>query len=343
MARDDIDAIVCCSCDHWHIPIAVAAARAGKDMYVEKPLGPSLAWAKTLRKELQRSRGVFQYGTQQRSGSQFRHAVELVRGGYLGEIRHVDAWCIDGTRAKDWFDPKSTVPEPVPENLSYDLWLGPAPKKPYSRYRVHREGSFHTYDYSIGFLGGWGAHPLDIAQWGLKTDNSGPVGYEGTGKLPTTKGLYSTVYDWEVRAKYASGVTLHFMSHRPAAPVVKKYRERWSDHGTTFFGEKGWISVDRRGLEASDPKLIDQRLASSDEQLLHSDGHDRNFLDCVRSRAATLTPLESAIRSDTISHLSDVAVRTRRPIRWDPVAERVIGDEEADRMLVRPMRSPYVI
>ena len=343
MARTDIDAVVCCSCDHWHVPLAIAAARSRKDMYVEKPLGPSLSWAKVLRKEVRRTARVFQYGTQQRSAGQFRHAVELVRNGYLGKIHHVDAWCIDGTRATDWFDPKSTVPEAVPENVSYDLWLGPAPWKPYNHSRVHREGSFHTYDYSIGFLGGWGAHPLDVVQWGLNADDTSPVHYEGTGKLPKTKGLFSTVYHWDVHAKYASGVTLHFMSHRPAEPVVKKYRKRWSDHGTTFFGSKGWISVDRGGLESSDPKLLEVKLEPGEEHLLRSKGHDRNFLDCVKSREATLNPLESAIRSDTISHLTDVAVRTGRAIRWDPAAERIVGDEQADRMLSRPTRGPYDI
>ena len=341
MARKDIDAIVCCSCDHWHVPLAFAAAESDKDMYVEKPLGPSLAWSKRLREVVNRRGRVFQYGTQQRSDGRFRYVAEIVRNGYLGRIKHVDAWCIDGTRAKDWFDPKSTIPEKVPENLDYDLWLGPAPRKPYNHYRVHREGSFHTYDYSIGFLGGWGAHPLDIAQWGLDADNTSPVEYRGTGKLPTTGGLYSTVFDWNIKCRYSSGVTLDFMSHRPAEPVVRKYRSRWSDHGTTFFGSEGWISVDRRGIEASDPCLLDIELKSSDDPLPKSRGHDRNFLDCIRSRAPTLNPVESAIRSDTISHLSDIAVRTGRVIRWDPEAERIIDDEAAERMLTRPMRSPY--
>ncbi len=340
MAREDIDAVVCCSCDHWHIPLAFAAARSGKDMYVEKPLGPSLEWGKALRREIVAKKRVFQYGTQQRSSGAFRYAAEIVRNGYLGEIERVDAWCVDGTRAKAWMEPNSLVEEPVPEDLDYDLWVGPAPMKPYNHYRVHREGSFHTYDYSIGFLGGWGSHPLDIVQWGLNADDTGPVECVGTGKVPSG-GLFTTVINWDAHLKYACGAKLHFMSHVPAKPVVMKYRKRWSDHGTTFFGKDGWISVDRRGLEASRPELLKIKLKSTDEHLLVSKGHDRNFLDCIRSRKPTLCPIECAVRSDTISHLSDIAVRTGRPIRWDPKAEQIVGDAAAGAMLTRPMRAPY--
>src|SRR5690606_16921856 len=277
MARDDIDAIVCCSCDHWHIPLAYHAAESRKDMYVEKPLGPSLAWAKKLREAVARNERVFQYGTQQRSGSQFRYAVELVRNGYLGEIERVDAWCIDGRRAAEWLDPRSRIPEPQPKDLEYDTWLGPAPEAPYNHYRVQREGSFHTYDYSIGFLGGWGAHPLDIAQWGLRTDDTSPIRYEGRGRVPPSGGLFTTVLAWDVRATYRSGVELHFMTDEVAQPSVKKYRKRWCDHGTTFFGSEGWISVDRHGLEASEPRLLSIELTDRDERPPRRKGHDQNL------------------------------------------------------------------
>jgi predicted dehydrogenase len=341
LGRKDLDAVVCATCDHWHVPVAVAAARAGKDMYVEKPLGPSLAWAKTLRKEVARKSCIFQYGTQQRSDERFRSTVELVRNGHLGAVSRVDAWCIDGTRAEEWFDPSSKTPEPVPRNLDYDLWLGPAPEAPYSSRRVHREGSFHTYDYSLGFIAGWGAHPLDIAQWGLGADGESPVSYEGTGRIPTTGGLFSTVYQWDVRCRYENGVELHFLSHRPAEAVVTAYRKRWSDHGTTFFGAKGWISVDRLGVEASDPGFLALRPGPRDERLPASRGHDADFIAAVKSRKQPLSPLEAAIRSDTISHLADIAIRTGRTIRWDPRTEEIVGDEAAGRLLTRPMRAPY--
>ena len=342
MERTDIDAVVICSCDHWHVPLALAAAESGKDMYVEKPLSLSLAWSFRLREAVRRNHRVFQYGTMQRSSRVFRHTCELLRNGHIGKVLKIDAWCPDGTRAHKWMKPESQVPEPLPADLAYDLWLGPAPAAPYNHWRVHREGSFHTYAYSIGFLGGWGSHPLDIAQWALDMDGSGPVSYRGQGKIPTTGGLYSTVYDWDVHCRYATGVKMHFMSHKVARPVVMKYRRRWCTHGTTFFGTEGWVSVDRAGIETSRPELKRRLLEPGEVHLKVSRNQGRDFLDCIKSRAATVNPLESAIRSDTISHLSDIAIRTGRTLEWDPVKEEIVGNPLANRLLHRPMRPPYL-
>jgi predicted dehydrogenase len=343
LARDDIDGVVICTPDHWHVPAAVYAARAGKDMYVEKPLGPCLTWAQRLRETVQRYGNVFQYGTQQRSSRAFRFTCELVRNGYIGELRRIDVWCPDVS--DDWNDFQvkrygSTEPVPPPDGLDYDLWLGPAPVAPYTVDRCRREGSFHIYDYALGFIAGWGAHPLDIAQWGMDADHSGPVYYEGRGEIPA-KGLLDTVAWWDVRCEYANGVRMHFMCHRLAKPIVMKYRERWISHGTTFFGSDGWLSVDRSGIYASDPKLLEVKLSPDEPRLYRSPSQDRNFIDCIKTRRPTANPVESAIRSDTISHLSDVAIRTGRPIRWDLEAERIIGDEQGQRMLDRPLRAPW--
>ncbi len=194
--------------------LAIAAVRAGKDVYVEKPLSPSLGWEWELRRVVAKHGAVFQYGTQQRSSAPFRRACELVRNGYIGEVQRVDVWCPD--TSADWNDFSvkrygSTAVEPVPDDLNYDLWAGPAPLRPYNEDRVRREGSFHIYDNSLGFIAGWGAHPLDIAQWGLDMDASGPVRYEGHGKLPE-KGLLSTVEEWDIRCTYPNGVTMRLMS-----------------------------------------------------------------------------------------------------------------------------------
>jgi predicted dehydrogenase len=343
LARDDIDGVVVCTPDHWHIPAAIYAAQAGKDMYVEKPLGVSLSWAWRLREAVRRYGSVFQYGTQQRSDWRFRFACELARNQYIGELQRIEVWCPDVS--DDWssFSVKrygSTEPAPVPEGFDYDLWLGPAPMTPYTVDRCRREGSFHIYDYALGFVAGWGAHPLDIAQWAMNADNSGPVYYEGRGEIPA-KGLLDTITWWDVHWEYASGVKLHFMCHRLAQPIVMKYRDRWSGHGTTFFGSKGRVSVDRGGICADDPRLLQVKLRPGDVRLYRSPGQDRNFVDCVKRRKPTVSPLESAIRSDTISHLSDIAIRAGRPIRWDPHKEEIIGDEQAGRVLSRPSRAPW--
>jgi predicted dehydrogenase len=345
LARDDIDAVLITSCDHWHIHLAAAAVRAGKDVYVEKPLSPSLGWSWKLRPIVKQHDAVFQYGTQQRSSAHFRHACELVRNGYIGEVKSVDVWCPDVSHDWNDFSVKrygSMDEQPVPEDLDYDRWCGPAPKFPYNADRVRREGSFHIYDYSLGFIAGWGAHPLDIAQWGLDADDTGPVHYEGTGTLPS-KGLLSTVESWDVHCTYANGVTMRFMSVRDAKPVVTAYRTRWSDHGTSFHGSEGWISVDRSGIEYSRADLGTIVLRDDDTRLYNSPAHDRNFLDCVRDRRAAVSPLEAAIRSDTISHLADLCIRLKKPLTWDPKREQIVGNAYATRLLTRSMREPWTM
>jgi predicted dehydrogenase len=344
LAREDVDACLVTASDHWHIHLAAAAVRAGKDVYVEKPLSISPGWSWRLREIVREHGAVFQYGTQQRSMKSFRRACELVRNGYLGEIQRVEVWCPDA--ADDW--PYFTVErygmteeQPVPDELNYDLWTGPAPMRPYNEDRVRREGSFHVYDTGIGFMAGWGAHPLDIAQWGLDMDGSGPIRYQGTGKLPE-RGLLSGVEEWDVQCTYPNGVEMRFLSKRIAEPHVKTYRERWSGHGTTFFGTQGWLSVDRGGIEYGDEKLAEVELGSKDTPLYASPAHDRNFLDCVKSRKPTVSPLEAAIRGDMISHLAQLAVRTGRVIDWDPVTETA-ADPFVHSILDRPQRLPYQI
>lgn len=342
LARDDVDAVVIATPDHWHVPLAVAAARAGKDMYVEKPLGVSMPWAERLRSELKATGRVFQYGTQQRSAAKFRVACELVRNGYIGEIQRVEAWCPDMSTQFEGFAVKpygSTEPAEPPEGFDYDMWLGPAPKKPYTVDRCTPLGAYHIYDYALGFIAGWGAHPLDIAQWGLGRDHTSPVYYSGTGKIPAG-GLCDSIESWDVHCEYEDGLPMRFMGSRVAEPVVSAYR-KWVDHGTTFFGSDGWVSVDRSGMFTSDPKLAEIELTANDVHLKVSEGQERDFIDCVKSREEKINPIESAIRSDAISHLSDLAIRVNRPIRWDPRRERVDGDRRAARRLWRSLREPW--
>ena len=343
--RDDVDAVVVATPDHWHVPLAIAAAEAGKDMYVEKPLGVALSWAWRLRNVVRKKRLVFQYGTQQRSASQFRYACELVRNGYLGKIQRVEVWCPDASQQWDRFAVKqygSLKPAIPPEDLNFDLWCGPSPLRQYTVDRCTMPGAYHIYDYTLGFVAGWGAHPLDIAQWGLDADNTSPVYYEGAGTVPKF-GLLDTINKWDMTCYYDDDVIMRFMSERVAKDVVPKYRARWSGHGTTFFGSEGWISVDRLGFEASRPALQQVEFGRNDKRLLKSEQHQRNFVDCVKSRKQPVSPLEAAIRSDTISHLSNIMIRTGRPIQWDPLREVIVGDEEASKLLDRPMRTAWEI
>lgn len=347
LARDDIDGIVIATPDHWHVPLSIYAINAGKDVYVEKPLGVSVDYGFKLRKLVQDRKAVLQYGTQQRSDFYFRFACELARNGYIGELKSIDAWAA-GMRAPGNYENKFnefhplTPPTTPPTDLDYERWIGPAPMKPYTDNRVSHWGAFHVYDYALGFIAGWGAHPLDIVQWGNNTDDTAPVHFEGTGTIPTG-GLFDTIAEWDVRCKYANGVDMHFMDTIHAMPVVKQYHPDAKEHGTTFHGTEGWVSVRRGTLHVSDEKLRRIKLKDSDTHLYQSTAHMGNFVDCIKSRKQPISPIETAVQSDLISHLSDAAIRLKRPIKWDPRKEKIIGDSEAAKMLSRPMRAPWKV
>lgn len=317
LARRGIDAVVVATPDHWHVPIAVAAARAGKDVYVEKPLGLSIEQNKTLRSTIERHSSIFQYGTQQRCfNAHCAFACELVRNGYLGKIREILVEAPAGTGGG------STLPAPIPDGFNYDLWLGPAPESPYTVDRCTNLGSYHVYDNSLGYLAGWGAHPLDIMHWGYPRI---PVEYEGTGTIPA-EGLFNTVTNWSIRGRFADGALFAF---------------RDGPDKTTFIGEEGWVAASRGGIDADPKTLLTAVIKPGEVHLLQSGNHYQDFVDCVRTRRTPTSPIWSAVQSDFISHLSDIAVRTGRKIRWDPVKEEIMGDEAASRRLVRPLRSPW--
>jgi hypothetical protein len=351
LARKDVDGVIISTPDHWHVPLAYHAAKAKKDMYVEKPLGVAMAWAFDLRDAVTSNEVIFQYGTQQRSSSEFTRAVELVRNGYIGTIRHVDAWC-SGMRSPgsyaQVFDERfrDTEPAPVPADLDFETWIGPAPMKPFTKSRCSEWGAYHIYDYALGFIAGWGAHPLDIAQWGLDMDHTSPVFYEGKGEIPEG-GLFDTVDNWDVKCRYANGVTLRFMCDRVAKDVpglMDDPRKRpFLDHGTTFWGDGGWVSVSRGFLYASPKELQKTRIREDEKPVIRSSSQGGNFVESIRTRRPTINPLDSAIRSDTISHLSDIAIRLGRAVHWDPAKERIIDDREATGRLDRPLRQPWTI
>ncbi|HUS44617.1 MAG TPA: Gfo/Idh/MocA family oxidoreductase [Phycisphaerae bacterium] len=319
LARDDIDAVVVATPDHWHVPIAIAAAKAGKDMYVEKPLGVSIAEDQACGEAVKQYGRVFQYGTQQRSSAHCRFGCELVRNGRIGEIREVHVTAPDGAAGG------STEPIPVPEDLDYDLWLGPAPWRPYTKDRCTHLGTYHVYDNSIGFIGGWGAHPLDILQWGFDTHLAGMIECEGTGTIPT-EGLFDTVVHWDVRIQFGNGVKMTF---KPGGDC------------TTFVGTQGRVSVARGRIDADPKSLLQSTIGPEELHLQESRHHGANFVEAVKNRTTPVSNIDDAVWSDLISHLSDIAIRTGRKIKWNPKTETIVGDEEASRMLNRAMREPW--
>jgi predicted dehydrogenase len=341
LARPDIDAVVIATPDHWHVPIGIAAVRAGKHVYIEKPLGVSMREDQAMRQAVQETGAVFQYGTQQRSWRQFRFACELARNSYLGKLHTIHAWCPDiSSQAPDFFAPGGSQQSiPVPEGFDYERWLGPAPWSPYTADRCRNYGTYHHYDNSLGFIAGWGAHPLDIAQWGNGTDDTAPVEYEGSGVL--AQGLFTTVASWDFHCAYANGVVLRFMNEATAQPIVSTYHPAFRDHGTTFIGDDGWVSVDRYGIYAAPESLLNVQLRPSDLHFLARDDHHAHFIECVRTRMPSLSPVTTAVQSDFISHLCDISIRVRRKIRWNPATEEIIDDPEATRLMSRPLLASW--
>lgn len=345
LERTDIDAVVISTQDHWHVPIAYAAILAGKAVYVEKPLSIAFRWSQKLRALAAEKRAVFQYGTQQRGDQdQFRRACELVRNGYIGEVREALAWCPGmAQQSHAAHEPPygSTTPVAPPAGFDYDMWIGPAPLRPYTVDRCTSYGGYHIYDYALGFIAGWGAHPLDIVQWGMDLDHTGPTRVEGTGKLPPSGSLWNTAETYDVTYEYSGGLRVRLMTDSLAKPVVTQTQRVFHDHGTTFLGTDGWICVDRMGLYTSDPTLRRHEVGENEIRLMRATSQARNFVDAIRNGTPTISPLEAAIRSDTLSHLGDIAIRTGRTIQWDPEAETIVDDRDAEQMLDRPLRDEW--
>ncbi|HZT81493.1 MAG TPA: Gfo/Idh/MocA family oxidoreductase [Gemmataceae bacterium] len=320
--RKDIQAVTIATPDHWHVLVAIEALKKGKDVYCEKPLTLTIDEGKALRKVVRQTGRVFQVGSQQRSDPRFRLACELVRNGRIGKIKTVET--------RIGANPQGG-PFPVekpPKELDWDFWLGPTPKVDYVARRCHYEFRW-WYEYSGGKMTDWGAHHNDIAQWGLGMDDSGPVAVWGMGAPPDKRpNCYNCHPIFQARFTYANG-----------AELVCTDR---GENGVRFEGEKGqWIFVSRGRIAASDRKLLEEPLPRDAVRLYVSNNHMGNFLECVRTRKPTICTAEVGHRSVTVCHLGNIAIRSGKKLKWDPQAERFVGDDEANRWLSREMRAPW--
>ncbi|NOG55828.1 MAG: Gfo/Idh/MocA family oxidoreductase [Planctomycetes bacterium] len=319
--RPDIDAVIQAAPDHWHALIAIAACKAGKDIYGEKPLARTIAEGRAMSDTVRRYARVFQTGSQQRSDARFRFACELVRNGRIGKVHTVRVGIPGGSTTGNH------PPIPVPDGFDYDLWLGPAPWAPYCENRCHYNFR-HILDYSGGKLCDWGAHHVDVAHWGLDRLASGPVTVEGVGEYPSD-GLWDAVVNFHVTATYEDGVQI----------IV----DNTFTQGVRFEGEDGWVFVSRSAIDAS-PKMLLRDTIGANEIHLHPSGdHRRNFLDCVKSRKQPAAPVEHAHRTITVAHLANMAMQLGRPIHWDPSTETIANDDTASRMRSRATRSPWTM
>ncbi|MEK7728318.1 MAG: Gfo/Idh/MocA family oxidoreductase, partial [candidate division KSB1 bacterium] len=327
LARNDIDAISLAVPDHWHGIIAVAVARAGKDIYGEKPLAYTISEGRAVVDAVQRHGVVWQTGSWQRSQQHFRFGCELVRNGRIGKVHTVRVGLPHGNS----IDNRGTQPAPIPEGFDYDMWLGPAPWRPYNPSRCHWNFRWIS-DYSGGQLTDWAGHHCDIANWGMATEYTAPIAIEGRAVYPPAQdGLFDTPESYYFECKFAEGFTM----------IVADRKQQPKGMGVQFVGENGWVYVDRSGIEAEPKSLLTSIIGPNEIQLYQSNDHQQNFLDCVRTRALTITPVEVAHHSIMIGHLGVIAMKLGRKVQWDGARERFVNDAEADRMLSRPMRSPW--
>ncbi|MHC4537004.1 MAG: Gfo/Idh/MocA family protein [Planctomycetota bacterium] len=319
--RDDIDAVMISTPDHWHVPISIMAAKAGKDVECEKPT-LTVEEGRILCETMKRYNRVFQWSTEDRSVDVYHRMCELVRNGRIGKVHTVRVELPSGPHT-----PGDPTPMPVPDGFDYDMWLGPAPYAPYTKDRIHWNFRW-IHDYSGGMLTDWGAHLLDGAQWGNDTEHTGPVEVEGKGEF-WREGLYNSAKEFRIEYKYASGVRLIVTSGTPSL---------------RFEGSEGWIG--NRGWRAklqAEPKSILDSVIGPNEIHLYTckGGEQRNFLDCVKSRKDCYFPPEIGHRCFTIAHIGNISMLLKRKLKWNPDKERFINDEQANRMLSRFMRSPW--
>lgn len=328
LARGDIDAVMLALPDHWHGLASVAALRAGKHVYGEKPLAHNFAEGGAIREAARRYGRVWQTGSWQRSLSQFRQACELVRNGRIGKVLRVEVGLPGGLTDFDKLGHLDR-PVPAPKHLDYDRWLGPAPWAPYCPARVHKTWRWNL-DYGGGMLMDWVGHHVDIAHWGLGLEGTGPLEVEGTAEFDQTSRVWNAPAKFGVRAVYAGGLSM----------TISGGYENIA-RGTKWIGEDGWIWVDRAGIDAHPKSVLTSRIGPGEINLPRSPGHHRQFIQCVIDGRPTLTPPDVALRSTTPGYLGLIAILMGRKIRWDPQREEIVGDEAARRLLSRPMRSPY--
>jgi predicted dehydrogenase len=345
LAAKDIDAVIVATPDHQHAILAVHAVKAGKDVYLQKPASLTIAEGRTMADAVAASGRILQIGSQQRSDKpwpQFRRACELVRNGRIGQLKHVEVGLPGDPSGPE--APK----QPIPANLNYDAWLGSTPEVDYTEIRVHPQASFdrpgwlRCEQFGAGMITGWGAHHVDTAHWGMDMEHSGPVEIWGSAEFPKS-GLWNVHGKFLTHARYANGVTMDISGEFP--------------NGVKFIGTEGWIFVARDAavtssdpsfgqkpmpaLSASNPKILDSVIGPNEIHLRRSEEQHGDWLDSIRSRKAPSAPAEVGHRACSTCLLHHAAMKTGRHLKWDPKAERFIGDDAANALLSRPQRKPY--
>jgi len=345
LANKDVDAVLVSAPDHWHALIGIDAVEAGKDVYLQKPASLTIAEGRALSNAVQRTGRILQIGSQQRSSPQFRYAAELVRNGRIGQLKTMEIG-LPGDPSGD------EEPEmPIPKNLNYEMWLGSTPYVYYTEKRAHpqndysRPGWLRCEQFGAGMITGWGAHHVDSAHWAMDREYTGPVEISGWAEFPS-KGLWNEHGKFKTEGVYADGVRMMISGDFP--------------NGIKFEGTEGWIFVSRgnekvtdsdpvaklkdaQALSASDPKIITSVIGPDEIHLYDSKDQHGNWLDCIKSRKPPIAPVEVGHRACSTCLLHHMAMKLKRKLYWDPVKERFRNDDEANSMLSRPQRWPYMI
>jgi predicted dehydrogenase len=325
----DVDAVLVATPDHWHVPMSIAAIKAGKDVYCEKPMSNTISEGRALVDAVHKHKRIFQHGTQLRSSLYTRKVCELVRNGYIGKVSKVVIGSPGG------YATGCHPVEPVPEWLNWDLWQGPAQPMGYRSIitgpipdKGFRGWYFISRFSTAGWVAGYGVHDIDLAQWGLGTEDTGPVTVEGKGVFPEA-GLFDTVLTYDLEFTYADG-----------RKIIMTDTGK-NKHGVTFHHENGkdWLYC-RYYFDASDRNILRTELKDSDIHLYKSELHEQNFIECIKTRKQTITPVDVAHRSCSTVLIGGICLKLGRKLQWDPKNEVFVNDDEANKLLSYDMREP---
>ncbi len=332
LARKDIDAVTVVTPDHWHAIIAAEAVKAGKDIFLQKPMTRTIHEGRILTDLVKQYGVILQVGSQQRSAANFRFACELARNEKIGKLHTV--------RVGLPIDPAGKVlkPQPVPKNLNYDLWVGPAIYKPYIEEKVHpnngysRPGWMRVTDFTAGMITNWGAHHLDIARWGMGRgpELSGPIEIKGTADYPRD-GIWDVPGKFHIEYQYANGVKMY---------VTDQDENR---QGIKFEGTEGWVFVRRNFIQTYPESLMNTVFGPSDTRLYKNNNHKANFIECIKTRSEPIAPVDNGHYSNITCLIGEIAMKSGRKLSWDFASESFIGDEMANRMVTRSYRDPWTI
>jgi predicted dehydrogenase len=329
LARKDIDAVCITTQDHWHALIATAAAREGKHIYCQKPLGMTVQECQAIRSAVRKNGCVFQTGTQQRSARNFRFACELARNGYVGKLHTIEV-AAPGPRYKRMYK-KPTTPESVPEGFDFDMFTGPAQKRPYNGGLWAWPDWYLIRDYCVGFIVNWGVHHLDIANWGCPSVTSEPCELAFAGHY-RNDGLTDNINDWTGAFRFESGLRMTYSD-----------TDNPNKQGCVFRGDEGWVHVNRSRFLTEPSSLKDVTLKPGEVSLLAGaeGSHYNNFIQCVRSGKDPIAPVEAGHQASYLGMIAEISIKLGRKLKWDPKAEKFIGDNEANGLLSAPMRAPW--